>query len=56
MLGIVAVCLALFRTVDVAESDTLRVSVVEDFDSVAVKDRDNGAGEIGKSMYGQQKE
>ena len=47
MLGIVAVSLALFRTVDAAQSDTLRMGVVQDFNGVAVEDRDNGAGEVG---------
>ena len=39
------------RAVDAAESDTLRMGVVQDFDGVAVEGGDNGAGEVSKSMH-----
>jgi len=42
------------RTVDVAETDTLRVGVVQDFDGVAVEDGDHGAGEVGGVSRGRQ--
>ena len=41
------VMVVFLRTVDVAETDTLRVGVVQDFDGVAVEDGDHGAGEVG---------
>jgi hypothetical protein len=37
--------LALLQTIDLAEADTFSVVVVQDFDGVAVEDRDDGAGE-----------
>jgi hypothetical protein len=39
-----AVGLAFFRAVDPAEADIFRVSVVQDFESVAVNDRDGETG------------
>ena len=33
---------------DPTETDTFRLLVVQDFDSVAVEDGDNGAGEVGR--------
>ena len=47
VLGIVAKGLAFLRAVDAVESDALRALVVQDFESVAVKDSDEGASEIG---------
>ena len=46
VLGVVALGLALLRTVDAVETDALRVLVVQDFDGVAVKYGDDGAGEV----------
>jgi len=43
VLGVVAVCLAFLRAVDPTEADTFRVSVVEDFECVAVEDPDDEA-------------
>ena len=47
VLGIVAKGLAFFRAVDATETDAFRALVVQDFQSVAVKDGDNGTGEVG---------
>ena len=47
MLGVVAVGLAFLRTVDIAEADTFRAVVVEDFDGIAVEDGDNAASKVG---------
>jgi hypothetical protein len=44
--------LAFLRAVDAAETDTLRVGVVQDFDGVAVEDGDDGAGEVSCSFHG----
>ena len=41
VLGVVAVSLAFLWTVDAAETDTLRVLVVQDFEGVAVEDANN---------------
>jgi hypothetical protein len=38
--------LALLWVVDAAETDTFGVLVVQNFDGVAVEDRDDGAGEV----------
>ena len=46
VLGLLAVGLALFWTVDAAEPDTFSALVVEDFDGVAVEDGDDGAGKF----------
>jgi hypothetical protein len=43
--------LAFLRTVDPAEADALRVVVVQDFESVAVEDGDDGAREF-RREYG----
>jgi len=40
LLGLIAEGLTFLRTVDAAEADTLRAGVVQDFDGVAVEDRD----------------
>ena len=53
MLGVVAVGLALFWTVDAAEADAFRVVVVQDFELVAVEDGDDRAGEIGSEWFDQ---
>ena len=37
MLSSVAVCLALLRTVDAAQSDAFRMEIVQDFEGVAVE-------------------
>jgi hypothetical protein len=37
LLGSVAVCLALLRTVDAAQSDAFRMVIVQDFEGVAVE-------------------
>ena len=42
-----AVLLALLWTVDATQTDTFGVSVVEDFDSIAIKDGDDKAREVG---------
>ncbi len=44
MLGSRAIGLAFLRAVDAAQTDTFRVSVVQDFDGVAVEDGNDGAG------------
>ena len=36
--------LAFLRAIDVTEADAFRVVIVQDFEGVAVKDRDDGAG------------
>jgi len=41
-----ASCLAFLRAIDTAESDAFRVLVVQDFERVAVEDRNDGAGEV----------
>ncbi len=46
LLGLMAVLLTLLRAVNAAETDTFRVSVVEDFNDIAVKDGDDEAGVI----------
>jgi len=51
LLGSLAVGLALFWTVDAVEADTFRVVIVQDFERVAVKDGDDGAGEV-RCEYG----
>ena len=47
VLGIVAKGLAFLRAVDATETDAFRALVVQNFESVAVKDSDDGAGEVG---------
>jgi hypothetical protein len=42
-----AIRLALLRAVDAAQADAFMVSVVEDFEGVAVVDADDGAGDRG---------
>ena len=44
--------MALLRAVDPAEADTFGVGVVEDFDGVAVEDRDDVDGEVGGKKGG----
>ena len=39
------------RAVDAAETDTLKVGVVPNFDAVAVEDGDNGAAELGMDVW-----
>jgi hypothetical protein len=39
--------LAFLWTVNAVETDAFRVLVVQDFESVAVEDGDDGAGEVG---------
>jgi hypothetical protein len=46
VLGFLAVGLAFLLAVDAVESNKLRPLVVQDFDSIAVEDGDDGAGEI----------
>ena len=46
LLGLMAVLLTFLWAVNAAETDTFGVSVVEDFDGIAVKDGDDEAGEI----------
>jgi hypothetical protein len=41
VLGVAAVGLALLRTVDAGEANAFRVGVVENFDDIAVEDRDD---------------
>ena len=41
MLGVVAVCLTLLRTVDATQADTFGTVVVQDFDGIA--DEDGGS-------------
>ena len=43
-----ALGLVLLGAVDAAQADVCRVSVVEDFEGIAVEDGDNGTGEVGK--------
>ena len=38
--------MAFLRAIDTAESDAFRVLVVQDFERVAVEDRNDGAGEV----------
>ena len=47
MLGSLAERLAFLWAVDTAETDTFRLSVVQDFEGVAVKDAYDLAGEVG---------
>ena len=46
MLGLGAVGLALFRTVDSTEADTVSMIVVQNFEGVSVEDGDNFAGNV----------
>jgi hypothetical protein len=48
--------LALIRAVDAVEADTFRVSVVEDFEGIAVEDGDDGVGEFSERILGEKKE
>jgi len=41
--------------VDTAEADAFRVSVAQDFDRVAIEDRDDRADEAGERGYGKAK-
>jgi hypothetical protein len=41
--------LALLRAVDAFEADAFAAGVVQDFDSVAVEDGDDGAGGVSRS-------
>ncbi len=56
LLRSLAVGLAFLWAVDAVEADAFRVLVMKDFDSVAVKDGDDGAGEVGKRGQNMQKE
>jgi hypothetical protein len=47
LLGLMAVLLTFLWTVDATQTDTFGVSVVEDFDSIAIKDGDDEAREVG---------
>jgi hypothetical protein len=47
LFGFVAERLTFLWAVDATEADTFRVGVVQDFDGVAVEDRDDWAGEVG---------
>ena len=49
VLGFLAVGLAFLRAVDAAEADAFGFVVVQDFNGVAVEDRDDGAGKVGES-------
>jgi hypothetical protein len=51
LLGFLARCLAFLRTVDAGETDTFSFSIVQDFEGVAVEDRDDAAGEV-RREYG----
>jgi len=51
VLGVVAVGLALLRTVNTAEADTFSAVVVQDFEGIAVEDGDDGAGEVGGPQF-----
>jgi hypothetical protein len=42
-----AVSLTFLWAIAAAQADAFRVSVVEDFEGVAVEDRDDGAAEVG---------
>ena len=46
MLRLLPVGLVLLRAIDTAEADAFRVLVVEDFESVAVEDGDDGADKL----------
>lgn len=46
MLGFLPVGLAFLRAVDAIQSDTFRAVMVQDFESVAVEDGDDLAGEV----------
>ena len=43
--------LAFLGAVDAVETDAFRVAIVQDFDGIAVEDRDDGAGEV-RREYG----
>jgi hypothetical protein len=44
LLGPLPESLAILRAIDAAEADAFRMIVMQDFDGVAVEDRDDGAG------------
>jgi hypothetical protein len=46
----------LLRAVDAVETDAFSVVVVQDFNGVAVKDGDHGAGEVGNGQRGNEQE
>lgn len=46
VLGSRAVSLAFLRAVDAAEADAFSMVTVQDFDGVAVEDRDDAAGKV----------
>ena len=48
--------LAFLRAIDVAEANTLRVGVVQDFDGVAVEDGHNRARKVGNGSGGPEQE
>ncbi|MGH7181827.1 MAG: hypothetical protein ACREJN_07615 [Nitrospiraceae bacterium] len=50
MLRLLPVGLALLRAVDTAQTDAFSVLIEQDFDGVAVEDRDDGAAEVGMSF------
>ncbi len=46
VLGLLAEGLALLRTVDAAQTDAFRLTIVQDLDGVAVEDGNDGPGEV----------
>jgi hypothetical protein len=56
LLRSLAVGLAFLWAVDAVEPDAFGVGVVQDFDGVAVKDGDDGAGEVGGDDPGDNQE
>jgi hypothetical protein len=46
VLGVVAVSLTFLWAINATQADTFRAGIVQDFDSVAVEDGDDGAGEV----------
>jgi len=56
VLGIFAEGLAFLRTVDAAQPEAFRLTIVQDVDGVAVDDGDDGAGEVSEGGRGKKKE
>ncbi len=56
LLGLMTVRLALLRAVDPAQADAFRVSVVEDFEDIAVEDPDDEAREVSNGSGGGEQE
>ena len=52
MLSVCAVNLPFLRAVDAVEANAFRVLVVENFNRIAVKDRDDGARKVGSGSGG----